>query len=176
MKAREWQTKAFEVIGRCNSSDKTEVIPVNACVGSGKTNVAAYALGDFIARNRASKTIQMFVTPRIKLCEQQANEIIRFIRDQFGLEVKRDYEMIRKDCTQRDLDLKADFFGAKHAIFVVCDESLWGIERDKTEKRFPAWKSFLKKRVDAGYKLGNFILDEAHNYTGNHEQIFGKDA
>lgn len=176
MKAREWQSKAYDVVNRCNASDGSEVIPVNACVGSGKTNVAAYALGDFIKKNLDGKTVQMFVTPRIKLCAQQANEIQGFIEEEFGLKAKADFDIIRKDCTQRDIDLKSDVFTSKHAIFIVCDESLWGIEKDGTEKRIKMWMKFLRAREAEGYKLGNFALDEAHNYTASHDKIFGKGA
>lgn len=176
MKAREWQNKAFEVVGRCNRSDSREVIPVNACVGSGKTNVAAYAIGDFIRENIDGKTIQMFITPRIKLCAQQADEIKDFIESQFGIKAKKDFDIIRKDCTQKELDLKSSLFASKHAVFIVCDESLWGTERDGRDVRCPMWMKFLEKRAAEGYKLGNIILDEAHNYTSKHDKLFGKGA
>ena len=61
MDERKWQLDAQNVINRCNSNEEHNTIPVNACVGSGKTNVASYALGKFIQDGIASghKTIQM---------------------------------------------------------------------------------------------------------------------
>ena len=56
MEHRSWQKTAFEVVERCNSNAQHNIIPVNAYVGSGKTNVAAYAIGDFIMKNKSSKT------------------------------------------------------------------------------------------------------------------------
>ena len=79
MEHRRWQKDAFEIVNRCNANAQNNVIPVNACVGSGKTNVAAYAIGDFIMKNRSSKTPKMFVSPIIRLCDQKAEEIIRYI-------------------------------------------------------------------------------------------------
>ena len=145
MEHRSWQKDAFEIVNRCNANAQNNVIPVNACVGSGKTNVAAYAIGDFIMKNRSSKTAQMFVTPRIRLCAQQAEEIASFLDAEFSLKNGRDFDIIRKDCTQHDIDLNSKTFSAKHAVFVVCDESLWGIEQDGSEKRWNKWMNFLSK-------------------------------
>lgn len=174
IKDRAWQLEAFTKIDRCNKSKTTEVIPVNACVGSGKTNVAAYALGSFIDNNKRKKrTLQMFVTPRIALCEQQAEEISRFIESKFGLINGRDYDIIRKDCTQRDLDLSNKNFTSKHAILVVCDESLWGTDKKATdpEKRWHRWIKFFEQRRKEGYALGNVVFDEAHNFTNKYDYI-----
>lgn len=175
MDHRSWQLDAFKKIDICNSNELHNVIPVNACVGSGKTNVAAYAIGKFIKDNIGGKTFQMFVTPRIRLCAQQADEITAFIEAEFGLVEGRDFDIIRKDCTQHDLDLTSGVFTSKHAIAVVCDESLWGIEVDGTEKRWSRWMHFLGKISSDGYKLGNVALDEAHNYTACRDKIFGGD-
>ena len=177
MEHRNWQKTSFEVIERCNSNDQHNVIPVNACVGSGKTNVAAYAIGDFIMKNKSSKTAQMFVTPRIRLCAQQAEEIASFLDAEFSLKNGRDFDIIRKDCTQHDIDLNSKTFSSKHAVFVVCDESLWGIEQDGSEKRWSKWMSFLSKlSEEKGYLLGNAVFDEAHNFTANRDKVYGKGA
>lgn len=177
MEHRDWQKTSFEVIERCNGNDQHNIIPVNACVGSGKTNVAAYAIGDFIMKNKSSKTAQMFVTPRIRLCAQQAEEIANFLDAEFNLKNGRDFDIIRKDCTQHDIDLNSKTFSAKHAVFVVCDESLWGVEQDGSEKRWSKWMSFLSKLAEEkGYLLGNAVFDEAHNFTANRDKIYGKGA
>lgn len=175
MEHRSWQKESFEVVKRCNSGSQHNVIPVNACVGSGKTNVAAYAFGDFIMKNRAAKTAQMFVTPRIRLCAQQADEIASFLDAEFGLKNGRDFDVIRKDCTQHDLDLKSKSFTSQHAVFVVCDESLWGTDQDGVERRWNKWMSFLNKLVEQnGYLLGNAAFDEAHNFTSKKDKVFGE--
>lgn len=173
IKARDWQIESFKKIDRCNKSKTTEVIPVNACVGSGKTNVAAYALGAFIDNNKRKKTIQMFVTPRIALCEQQAEEISRFIESKFGLINGVNYDIIRKDCTQRDLDLSNKNFTSKHTILVACDESLWGTDKKATdpEKRWHRWLKFFEQRRKEGYDFGNVVFDEAHNFTNKYDYI-----
>lgn len=177
MEHRQWQKESFEKIRRCNISDNKEIITVNACVGSGKTNVAAFALGNFIKMNKDRRTIQMFVCPRIRLCAQQAEEIAEFIESEFGLRRNVDFDMIRKDCTQKELNLYSETFRSRNSIFVVCDESLWGIDKSATdpEKRWHAWISFLNRRISEGYVLGNCIFDEAHNYKNNHVKIFGED-
>lgn len=176
MKKRSWQEDAVKVIERCNSDDKHNLIPVNACVGSGKTNVASHALGDFIVRNKDKKTFQMFVTPRIRLCAQQADEIKEYIQSEFKLVNGKDYEIMRKDYTQHDMDLNAKTFNCQHAIAVVCDESLWGTESDGTELRWRKWMKFLGMLTAKGWLLGNVCLDEAHNYTSQREKIIGKEV
>ena len=183
MNERKWQLDAQNVINRCNSNEEHNTIPVNACVGSGKTNVASYALGQFIKDGIASghKTIQMFVTPRIKLCKQQSDSIASYIKEKFGLEAKKDFDIIRKDCsvTENRLDLRAETFTSNHAILVVCDESLWGIDGNNEkdpEIRWHAWLGFFNRLEKYGYNFGNCIFDEAHNFTNNHDKIFGKEA
>lgn len=175
-KHRSWQEDSFKKIERCNSNDIHNAVPVNACVGSGKTNVASYAIGDFIKKNIHSKTLQMFVTPRIRLCAQQAEEIENFVRDEFGLVAGRDYEIIRKDCTQHDIDIKSKNFNVKHAVVVACDESLWGTDTDGVERRWNSWMKFFRRREADGYKFGNCIFDEAHNFTKNKDKIFGEES
>jgi len=179
MEARRWQVDAQSVIDRCNSSDGKEIIPVNACVGSGKTAVASHALGDFISKNRDRKTFQMFVTPRIKLCKQQADSIRCDILDMFGLEDEKDYSIVRRDCS---VDGGVKFNPkkkqyAKHIILVICDESIWGTDKNDRdpEARFHSYMHGFEKMANDGYKFGNAIFDEAHNFTNCHEKIFGQE-
>lgn len=172
-KPRKWQSKAFKIVDKCNVSTKTEVIPVNACVGSGKTIVGSYALGSFIKINKDKKTIQAFVTPRIKLCAQQTNEIINVLKNEFDLNNEDDYELIRKDCTQNKINLRNSTFSANHAIFVICDESLWGTDNNTTdpEGRWHSWIKFFNERKNEGYIFGNMIFDEAHNFENKCHKI-----
>ena len=177
---RKWQEKAFAIVSHANASDKKEVVLVNACVGSGKTAVASYALGDFIAKNKDKKTFQMFVTPRIKLCSQQVKSVQDDISSMFGYEDGKEYQIVRRDCS---VDTSVKFNPkkiqyAKHIILVICDESLWGKD-DKCEddygKRFQSYMLGFEKLTKDGYVLGNAIFDEAHNYTSCHDKIFGQE-
>ena len=180
---RKWQTAAFDIVSRCNCSNEKCVVPVNACVGSGKTAVASYALGDFIAKNRSKKTFQMFVTPRIKLCKQQAESIAEDLQSMFGFANEKDYQIVRRDCSV-DNGVKFNPKGeqyAQHIILVICDESLWGTDKknDAAETgnaniRFQTYISGFEKLAEAGYVFGNAAFDEAHNYTKKHDKIFGK--
>ena len=117
-KTRKWQRHAFNVIN--NYVDG--IVPVNACVGSGKTAVACYAFGKFIVDNIYSKTIQMFVTPRIRLCDQQNKEIESFLESEFNLKNGPDYALIGVDCTKHQFNKKNDLLESRHTIFVICDE------------------------------------------------------
>ena len=125
-KARKWQTAAFKIADKCSIDNVCDIIPVNACVGSGKTSVACYSFGKFISEHLNDKTVQMFVTPRIRLCDQQNNEIAQFIETSFGLKADIDYVIIPVDCTKSNFNKKSDTLASKHSIFVICDQSLWG--------------------------------------------------
>ena len=90
-----------------------------------------------------------------------------------NLEYSKDYDIIRKDCTQHELNLSNEDFTSKHAIIVICDESLWGTDKNATdpEKRWHSWIKFFEKRDKDGYVVGNVIFDESHNFTDNYEYI-----
>ena len=174
---REWQSRAFEAVSRCNASNVKNAIPVNACVGSGKTAVASYALGDFIVKNKDKKTFQMFVTPRIKLCKQQADSIIEDLQAMFDIANGKDYQIIRRDCSIDDgvkFNPKKRQY-AQHIILVICDESLWGKDpkAEDPDIKFKTYLSGFEAMVEDGYVFGNAVFDEAHNYTNMREKIFG---
>lgn len=178
MEDRVWQREAFAKFDKFNSGMSKNIVPVNACVGSGKTNVAAYAIGDFIKKNLQGKTLQVFVTPRIKLCKQQADSLAGFIDSRFGLVCDKDYDILRYDCsiTSSKLDLRSSTFASRHAVIVICDESLWGVSKDYADPdcRWHAWMSFFKRLAESGYSFGNIVFDEAHNFTYKHAKIFGE--
>ena len=48
--ARDWQKASFKKIDRCLASSESQIMPVNATVGSGKTDLACYAFGKFIEK------------------------------------------------------------------------------------------------------------------------------
>ena len=163
-KTRKWQKHAFKVV----DSHIENPVPINACVGSGKTVVACYAFGKFIVDNRSNKTVQMFVTPRIRLCDQQNKEIEKFLASEFGLKNGPDYALIGVDCSKHEFNKKNDLLESKHTIFVICDESLWG--KDKGIDPAARWHGWLRKfRLwsEHGFKFGWAALDEAHNYEKN---------
>ena len=88
MELRSWQKHAKIIIERVVSSNDDNIVVVNACVGSGKTLVAEDAFGQFIKNNENDKTIQIFVTPRIRLCDQQTTSIANALNDMYGADIK----------------------------------------------------------------------------------------
>lgn len=168
-KARRWQRDAFTVI----DNYKDGVVPVNACVGSGKTVVACYALGKFIVDNKDNKTVQLFVTPRIRLCDQQNKEIETFLESEFNLKNGVNYAIVGVDCTKHQYNKKNDSLVSKHTIFVICDKSLWGKTKGVNPvARWQSWLRKFKKWQNAKFKFGWAALDEAHNYANNEKLMF----
>lgn len=177
-KPRAWQKKAFKVLGKCTSNGVNDIIPVNACVGSGKTSVACHAFGSFIAENLDQKTVQMFVTPRIRLCDQQNNEIVSFLSENFGLKNGIDYSLVAVDCTKNDYNKASDSLVSKHTIFVICDQSLWGTDKKAIDpnRRWHDWVHKFNQWNELGYKFGYAAFDEAHNYSSKQTELFGEDS
>lgn len=114
--ARKWQKAAFKTVDKCSVDEVCDIIPVNACVGAGKTSVACYAFGKFISEHADHKTVQMFVTPRIRLCDQQTKEIAWFLECEFGLKPDVDFSIIPVDCTKGCYNKKSDTLVSKHTI------------------------------------------------------------
>lgn len=180
-KLRPWQATAVKKIDNAYKSGKVQLMAVNACVGSGKTYTASYAFGKFISDNKGSKTVSVFVSPRVKLCAQQTESLEKDIEKTFGLKNGTDYEIYQVDCQHNDFNKKDGYLGARHAIFVICDESLWGKDKVKDAndgdpmarwhgwmRRFNAWKN-------DGRLFGAIFYDEAHNYSNNQDKMFGKE-
>lgn len=187
-KTYKWQDESFtKSIKRCNSNSSSEhqVIPVNASVGSGKTTLAAWSIAEFIKEHESSKTIQVFITPRIKLCKQQCDGIAQNILDlgypyrfaKFGDEKDplNEFKIYRVDCENTDWDRGNTWIDAKHAIFIICDASLWGTCEHDKEKRWNAWVKRFRTWSEEGFELGNVIFDEAHNFKNDDklDKIFG---
>lgn len=171
MSLRSWQTQACEVVDFNNSNAaKGNVIPVNACVGSGKTLVAGYAFGGFIAENFKDKTVQMFITPRIRLCGQQAEEIISIAESMHDFKHHVDFDVIRRDCENADFNFKNTDLASKHTIIVVCDKSFWGdaddFEGEMIDLEIPLktdtdWIDYIITRdfIDDDYEFPKPLLD-----------------
>lgn len=179
-KARTWQKKSFKTVDELTTAIVARrnpvIAPVNACVGSGKTDVACYAFGKYIFENRNVKTVQMFVTPRIRLCDQQNAEIRKFLADEFGLANRKDYVIIPVDCTKHRWSKNNDNLTANHVVFVVCDESLWGkSEGPDPAARWHGWLRRLNAYAEQGYAFGWVALDESHNYEKNERLMLSED-
>ena len=176
--ARKWQKASFKVVDRCTTDNVNDIIPVNACVGSGKTSVACQAFGAFIEKHSDEKTVQMFVTPRIRLCDQQNSEIEDFLNENFGLKNSVDYSLIAVDCTKNDYNRNTDVLASKHSIFVICDQSLWGTDKKAIDPngRWHKWMHKFKRWQDLGYKFGYAAFDESHNYASKTRELLGEDA
>ena len=172
---RPWQEESFiKVIKPANRAEQHQVIPVNGCVGSGKTKLASLAFADYVDLHKDEKTIQVFVTPRIKLCKQQLSELAESIAklDPYSYQQFKkfgeggDYQLVPVDCQNRDWNRKNDSLYSKHSIFIICEESLWGKDEDDPDKRWRQWIGRLKRWTKQGYKLGCIAFDETHNYKG----------
>lgn len=172
--ARDWQKSAFRKIDRCLASNESQIMPVNATVGSGKTDLACYSFGKHIEDNINGKTISVFVSPRVKLCKQQNDSISRFIGKHSSLKEGVDYKIIAIDNTSQEFDRHGEIQAA-HVIFVFCEASLWGSTSDEdadAEIRWNMWCGKLKHWADDfGYKLGAIFYDEAHNYERKVDKI-----
>ena len=165
-----WQMKSFAKIDRCLTSPSQEIMPINACVGSGKTTLASYAFGRFISENRNAQTVSVFVSPRIKLCSQQKKSISEFIDGTFSLQEGTDYKLVLvnsgdearlTEFCRRSARLYSD-----HTVFVFCDESLWGKSDGEgdPDRRWHMWSGNFKSWFEQGVKFGTAFYDEAHNY------------
>jgi len=181
----EWQKDGFtKVITKCNRTDEHNVIPVNASVGSGKTFFGSLAYADFIDLHKNEKTIQFFVTPRIKLCAQQSKEVIGKIAtcEPYSYQQFEEFpgngspfQVIQVDCTHHEWSRSNDNLTVQHAIFIICDASLWGEDKNMPNARWNAWRSRFKAWKKAGYIFGNIIFDEAHNFKNDDKvtKMFG---
>ena len=181
----DWQKEGFtKVLKKCNRSVEHNPIPVNASVGSGKTFFASLAYADFIDLHRDEKTIQFFVTPRIKLCAQQSNEIIEKIQqcEPFAYQKFENFpgnglpfQIIPVDSTHPEWNRHNDNLTTQHVIFIICDASLWGEDKSNPGIRWNRWMNRIKKWKADGYVFGNIIFDEAHNFKNDDkvEKMFG---
>ena len=170
-KARNWQKASFKKIDRCFVSDECQIMPVNATVGSGKTDLACYAFGKFIEDNIESKTISIFVAPRINLCKQQTLSIAEFIDKhsniirvkiddpnvddkicknilnnpaKVGCGIQHTCVITAINCTNQNRNTSSNALSqAAHQIYVYCDASLWGKSSDKEDDGYKRFNNFV---------------------------------
>lgn len=165
-----WQMKSFAKIDRCLTSQSREIMPINACVGSGKTTLASYAFGRFISENRDAQTVSVFVSPRIKLCSQQKKSISEFIDGTFDIREGTDYKLVLvnsgDEARLTDFCRQSARLYSDHTVFVFCDESLWGKSDGDGDPdgRWHMWSGNFKSWLERGVKFGAAFYDEAHNY------------
>lgn len=162
MVLRDWQNKALAEI--TSSTDK--VVSINAGVGSGKTLVGLSLIRKHIIDHPGERTIDVFVTPRIRLCRQQMEE--------FENSFPKDYNtaLIEWNCSN-DFDRDQPFDDiTDHIVIFIVDESLWGIDTAPSKNNTTAVHSRYESRIKAlqewqneGFHLGNIVYDEAHNYA-----------
>ena len=151
---RPWQVFARNKINEIAEQEAHTLIAVNACVGSGKTTVAMQAMVDFIKKNELNETIQVFVCPRLALCEQQAKEIEKYFTDS-------QIESSTVICYNCEGEKPKEFTNHnQHIVLVACDKSIW-------DDKLPAFKRLLENR-----KCGVIAYDEAHNYSAHCSQMF----
>ena len=151
---RPWQVFAKNKINEIAEQEAHALIAVNACVGSGKTTVAMQAMVDFIKKNELNETIQVFVCPRLALCEQQAREIKKYFKDS-------QIESSTVICYNCEGEKPKEFTEYnQHIVLVACDKSIW-------DDKLPAFKRLLENR-----KCGVIAYDEAHNYSAHCSQMF----
>ena len=151
---RPWQKNAKERINKISSENEHSLIAVNACVGSGKTTVAMEAMVDFIKRNPTEPTLQVFVCPRLALCDQQAREIKKYFKDS-------QIESSTVICYNCEGEKPKEFTNHnQHIVLVACDKSIW-------DDKLPAFKRLLENR-----KCGVIAYDESHNYSAHCSQMF----
>lgn len=176
MNLRDWQKDAFAKCDVSLQRDSNEIVPVNACVGAGKTAVACHAIGKFIMLNRDCKTVQLLSTPRIRLCDQQRAEVASWLELEFGLKDGVDCNIVPVDCTKHEFSKKSSSLHGKHVVFVICKESLLGYDEENgvTICRWMHWKSKFMKWAAEGRKLGVAAFDEAHNFEDS-QKIFLED-
>lgn len=176
---RPWQNdagkKILEAYKNANGEDAI-VMSVASAVGTGKTVVAAEAFGRFMVMNSESKTVSFFVSPRIRLCDQQCAELTEKIVNRFNLQPNVDFAVVpvHSDANiynKRDEEAPV----SQHTVFVICDESLWGDTPDKPMYRYNEWmRKFTTWKNLNGIKFGAMFFDEAHNYFKKQELMFGR--
>lgn len=176
---RDWQEKAFETVDKSytyfSTTNKTPIINVVAAVGSGKTDVASNAFYKFITNNLDNNTLQIFICPRITLCNAQTESIKKYLaeykitttptNDNIAL-----VDFIEMHCESKNKPAKLDPLNYKHLILVYCDDSFW--EQSLDINKWIKTRFELRNFKEAGYKLGYINFDEAHNYKNHIDKIY----
>ena len=191
LKERTWQWEAKESVEKALDENQ-RLFAINACVGSGKTNVAFEAMISFIEKFNPEKSVHLFVCPRLSLCDQQLSDMKEYIT---SAGIEGSFVLLNSSTRNKELEhltVKAGIVNPlspenRHVFIVACDASVWGDKKGKEEKiRFNRFKKFLETVVfeDAAVETlyldhivsekqnkykepSDFLLDEKHKVFRN---------
>ena len=176
LKERTWQWEAKESVEKALDENQ-RLFAINACVGSGKTNVAFEAMISFIEKFNPEKSVHLFVCPRLSLCDQQLSDMKEYIT---SAGIEGSFVLLNSSNRNKDLEHLTVKDGVvnplspenRHVFIVACDASIWGDKKGKEEKiRFNRFKKFLENEKKLGRSVGVVVYDEAHNYKGNENKL-----
>lgn len=176
LKERIWQWEAKESVEKALDENQ-KLFAINACVGSGKTNVAFEAMISFIEKFNPEKSVHLFVCPRLSLCDQQLSDMKEYIA---SAGIEGSFVLLNSSNRNKGLEHLTVKDGVinplspenRHVFIVACDASIWGDKKGKEEKiRFNRFKKFLKNEEKLGRSIGVVAYDEAHNYKGNENKL-----
>ena len=175
LKERTWQWEAKEAIDKALDENQ-KLFAINACVGSGKTNVAFEAMISFIEKFNPEKSVQVFICPRLSLCDQQLSEMKEYIttagiEGNFVLLNSSNCNESFEHLSVKDGNLNPLSPENKHVFVVACDASIWGGKKVEAKIRFNRFKKFLENEKKLGRSIGVITYDEAHNYKGNGDAL-----
>ena len=176
LKERTWQWEAKESAEKALDENQ-RLFAINACVGSGKTNVAFEAMISFIEKFNPEKSVHLFVCPRLSLCDQQLSDMKEYIT---SAGIEGSFVLLNSSNRNKNLEhltVKAGVVNPlspenRHVFIVACDASIWGDKKGKEERiRFNRFKKFLENEKKLGRSVGVVAYDEAHNYKGNENKL-----
>ena len=138
LKERTWQWEAKESIEKALDENQ-RLFAINACVGSGKTNVAFEAIISFIEKFNPEKSVHLFVCPRLSLCDQQLSDMKEYIT---SAGIEGSFVLLNSSTRNEDfehLTVKDGNWNPlspenRHVFIVACDASIWGDKKGKEEK------------------------------------------
>lgn len=171
------------------TSDEHNVWIVNACTGSGKTNLGFEMIIQdiYISYLLGEKSIHGFVAPRILLSDQQMKDFAKYFQQWYpDLYCKTDIRYVHSGKTDpkvgKHLDIvdnsgtiKPYKFGQSydHCVVVFCYESFKGKKDSKRAYEFFKKTVSVNKNRGVIVTCGSLIFDESHNYDNNFELLTG---
>lgn len=171
---REWQQEGFDACHSANTTRGHQFVNVIAGVGSGKTDVAAYALYDWIRLNPNATTVSMFIAPTINLCNQQEESIGSYIKWMLRHNTRINPSSVKfipinsRAPERQDIVDLMELPEGYHYIITVCKPSYFG-----EKKYYPFWGRIFRAWYQRGFAMGVRAYDEAHNYKSKADLIVG---
>ena len=188
---RFWVVEAMRKFALRHSitNDEHNVWIVNACTGSGKTNLGFEMIIQdiYISYLLDEKSIHGFVAPRILLSNQQMKDFAEYFKQWYpDLYEKTDIRYVHSGKTPttggNHLEIvdgsgaiKPYKFGKSkdHCVVIFCYESFKGKKDSKRAYEFFKKTVSANKNRGLNVTCGSLILDEAHNYDKNFELLTG---